>query len=81
MELEPEGGLFTKSSGLAIPLKSVSVDSFVKGSLFGTKAELVYENVSPDPLEVVFKFPLDVDTAVKGLKAEIAGKTIVAKVH
>ena len=75
-----EGGLFAKRGGASIPLRSVSVNSFVKRCLVGTEAELVYSNGSSDPVEVVFRLPLDADTAVKGLRAEIAGKTIAAKV-
>ena len=67
-----EGGKGKKD----IPLQSVSVTGQIKGYVFGLETRLKYQNTSDDPLEVLFRFPVDESTAVVGLKANIAGRTI-----
>ena len=81
MEKRPaEAGLFGKQHNVSLPLKDVVIKSFVRGCVVSTEAELVYKNESSNPMEVVFRFPLDVDMAVKGLSARISGRKFIAKV-
>ena len=63
-----------------IPLKSVAVSGRIKGYVFGLETKLTYLNDSSDPLEVVFRFPVDESSAVVGLEARINGRTIKGEV-
>ena len=58
------------------PLESVSVTGQIKGYVMGLETRLKYRNTSDDPLEVMFRFPVEESTAVVGLEAKIAGRTI-----
>ena len=59
-----------------VPLQNVSVSGRIKGYAFGLETKLSYRNDSDDPLEVMFRFPVDESSAVVGLEAKINGKTI-----
>ena len=59
-----------------VPLESVSVTGQIKGYVMGLETRLKYRNTSDDPLEVMFRFPVEESTAVVGLEAKIAGRTI-----
>ena len=59
-----------------VPLKAVAVSGRIKGYAFGLETKLSYQNASDDPLEVVFRFPVDESSAVVGLEAKINGRTI-----
>ena len=63
-----------------IPLKSVAVSGRIKGYVFGLETRLTYLNSSNDPLEVMFRFPIDESSAVVGLEARINGRTIKGEV-
>nr|XP_014344467.1 PREDICTED: von Willebrand factor A domain-containing protein 5A-like isoform X2 [Latimeria chalumnae] len=64
-----------------VPLKSISVDVEVKGYVADVSATLLYRNEQQTPLEVVFVFPMDPDSAVYGFSAKIGGKEIVAEIQ
>uniref|UniRef100_H3AU12 von Willebrand factor A domain containing 5A n=1 Tax=Latimeria chalumnae TaxID=7897 RepID=H3AU12_LATCH len=64
-----------------VPLKSISVDVEVKGYVADVSATLLYRNEQQNPLEVVFVFPMDPDSAVYGFSAKIGGKEIVAEIQ
>ena len=51
------------------PLKSVSVEARVRGFVLGLSSTLTYSNDSSDPVEVLFRFPLEKSHAVVGLTA------------
>ena len=59
-----------------VTLESVSVTGQIKGYVMGLETRLKYRNTSDDPLEVMFRFPVEESTAVVGLEAKIAGRTI-----
>ena len=53
----------------------------VKGYVLGLTSTLKYSNDSPDPVEVLFRFPLEQSHAVVGLTAIIDGRKIKAQVR
>ena len=63
-----------------MPLKNVSVSAQLKGSLVGLLSTFSYKNETSDPLEVLFRFPVDESWAVVRLEAVIDGRRIRAEV-
>ena len=78
--VEQKFGLLVKGNQTALPLKDVSVEAGVRGYVLGLKSTLKYANVSDDPVEVMFRFPLEQSHAVVGLTAIIDGRRIKAQV-
>ena len=76
-----EEGLLLADKSTALPLKKVCVDAEVKGYLLGLQASLVYQNDSTDPVEVLFRMPLERSHAVVGLTALLDGKKITAQLQ
>ena len=74
-------GLVVKSKNVSLPLKKVSVRAEVKGYVLGLHSTLTYSNDSSDPVEVLFRFPLEKSHAVVGLTALIDGRKIRADVR
>ena len=74
-------GLVPKGKDASLPLKSVSVDAQVRGFVMGLRSTLTYSNDSPDPVEVLFRFPVEKSHAVVGLTAVIDGRKIAAQVR
>ena len=74
-------GLVVKGTDVPLPLKSVSVGAHVKGYVLGLKSTLTYSNDSPDPVEVLFRFPIEKSHAVVALRAIIDGRTIKAEIR
>ncbi|XP_038609876.1 von Willebrand factor A domain-containing protein 5A-like isoform X1 [Tachyglossus aculeatus] len=73
-------GLLT-SSKEPVPLKSISVAVAIGGFVADVTATLRYKNEEQSPVESVFVFPVDEDSAVYGFQAEVDGKTIVAEMQ
>ena len=76
-----EAGLLLADKSASLPLKKVCVDAEVKGYLLGLQASLVYQNDSTDPVEVLFRMPLERSHAVVGLTALLDGKKITAQLQ
>ena len=74
----PVCGLIIKSSQQSVPLKEVSVEAEIRACLLGLKSQLKYSNDTPDPVEVMFRFPLEESSAVVGLTAVIDSRRIKA---
>ena len=74
-------GLLLADRSAALPLKKVRVNAEVKGYLLGLQASLVYQNDSKDPVEVLFRMPLERSHAVVGLTALIDKKKITAQLQ
>ena len=74
-------GLVAKGKDSSLPLKSVSVEARVRGFVLGLSSTLTYSNDSSDPVEVLFRFPLEKSHAVVGLTALIDGRKIKADVR
>ncbi|CAI8029551.1 von Willebrand factor A domain-containing protein 5A [Geodia barretti] len=81
MAAKAEGGLLVAKGKAPLPLKSVSVDAQVRGFVMGLRSTLTYSNDSPDPVEVLFRFPVEKSHAVVGLTAVIDGRKIAAQVR
>ncbi|XP_030043481.1 von Willebrand factor A domain-containing protein 5A isoform X2 [Microcaecilia unicolor] len=73
-------GLLTASKH-PVPLKGISVDVQVKGFVADVSATLKYKNEEQNPLEAVFVFPMDADSAVYSFEALVDGKRIVAEIQ
>ena len=74
-------GLFVVGKDTQVPLKDVSVDAHINGFLVGLTSVLKYSNVGADPIEVVFRFPLEESFAVVALEAVIDGRKVKAIVR
>ncbi|XP_078522465.1 von Willebrand factor A domain-containing protein 5A-like [Lissotriton helveticus] len=73
-------GLLTASKD-PVPLKGITVAVQVKGFVADVSATLTYKNEEQNPLEVVFVFPMDDDSAVYNFEAMVDGKRIVAEIQ
>ena len=74
-------GLVRNGKDASLPLKSVSVEAKIRGFVLGLQSTLTYSNDSSDPVEVLFRFPLEKSHAVVGLTAVIDGRKIAAQVR
>lgn len=74
--------LMNLNSGLSpVPLKSISVSVSIYEFVADVSATLNYENAEKVPLEAVFLFPMDEDSAVYSFEALVDGKKIVAELQ
>nr|XP_037860977.1 von Willebrand factor A domain-containing protein 5A isoform X2 [Chlorocebus sabaeus] len=64
-----------------VPLKSISVSVSIYEFVADVSATLNYENAEKVPLEAVFLFPMDEDSAVYSFEALVDGKKIVAELQ
>ena len=78
---EPPTGLVLADKSAALPLREVAVRAEVKGYLLGLLADLKYQNDSSDPVEVLFRLPLERSHAVVGLTAVLDGRTVKAQLR
>jgi hypothetical protein len=81
MAAKAEVGLLVAKVKAPLPLKSVSVNAQIRGFVMGLRSTLTYSNDSPDPVEVLFRFPAEKSHAVVGLTAVIDGRKIAAQVR
>ncbi|KAL5473250.1 hypothetical protein EMCRGX_G027707 [Ephydatia muelleri] len=76
-----EAGLFVVEKNTPLPLKDVSVKAHINGFLVGLDSTLKYSNAGANPIEVVFRFPLEESFAVVGLEAIIDGRKVKAVIR
>jgi hypothetical protein len=62
-----------------VPLKGVEVEATIRGFICNVTSTLKYENTEDEPIEAVFVFPLDDDSAVYHFEAQIEDRKIVAE--
>ena len=83
-------GLFTMAPGARpweedelkpIPLLLVNIDANVDNFVAEVLMTQKYKNKEKNPLEVVYRFPIEEDAAVTACSAVLDGKTIVAKIQ
>ena len=74
-------GLLIQNQTASLPLKNVSVKAFVQGYILGLQSVLKYENSGPEPVEVLFRTPVEESHAVVGLEAVIDGRRFRAKIE
>ena len=78
---EGSGGLLVAKGKQPLPLKSVRVKAHLRGFVLGLQSTLTYSNDSSNPVEVLFRFPLEKSHAVVGLTALIDGRKIKADIR
>ncbi|EGW04558.1 von Willebrand factor A domain-containing protein 5A [Cricetulus griseus] len=78
--MEHQCGLITGDKE-PVPLKSISVTLSIDDFVAGVSATLNYENKEEIPVEAIFVFPLDEDSAVYSFEALVDGKKIVAELQ
>ena len=79
--MDEPSGLLVAGKCTPLPLRDVSVQAEVTGYVLGLNSILKYSNDSSDPVEVLFRFPLEQSHAVVGLTALIDGRKIDAQVR
>ncbi|XP_044541081.1 von Willebrand factor A domain-containing protein 5A-like, partial [Gracilinanus agilis] len=78
--MEHPCGLLTLSKQ-PVPLKSISVDVSINQFVADVSATLDYKNEETGPVEALFVFPMDEDSAVYSFQALVDGKSIVAEIR
>ncbi|XP_026634888.1 von Willebrand factor A domain-containing protein 5A-like [Microtus ochrogaster] len=78
--MEQYCGLITGNKE-SVPLKSISVTLSINDFVASVSATLNYENEEKVPLEAIFVFPMDEDSAVYSFEALVDGKKIVAELQ
>nr|XP_048273030.1 von Willebrand factor A domain-containing protein 5A-like isoform X2 [Myodes glareolus] len=78
--MEQHCGLITGNKE-PVPLKSISVTLSINDFVASVSATLNYENEEKVPLEAIFVFPMDEDSAVYSFEASVDGKKIVAELQ
>jgi len=77
--IEVCGLIIIREDGLEpipVPLTGVSVKARIIGSIAEVSIEQHYVNREKNPIEAVYKFPLDEGAAVRGFMAEMDGRII-----
>ena len=74
-------GLLIAEKNTKVPLKEVTVKAQLRGYLVGLNSTLKYTNDGSNPIEVVFRFPIEESFAVVGLEAEISDRKIKAEMR
>lgn len=64
---------------LSVPLKSIDVQLTVRGYVGNVVTTLLYKNTEQNPIEAVFEFPIDDQSAVYQFEAKIEDRVIVAE--
>ncbi|XP_061072887.1 von Willebrand factor A domain-containing protein 5A-like isoform X2 [Conger conger] len=73
-------GLLTEKNE-PVPLKQVEVEVQVRGHVASVSSTLQYENKEERPLEAIFVFPLEGDTALCHFSAKIGETEVVAELQ
>lgn len=63
-------------SAMLLPLRHVAIDATVLGGSARLTVTQHYRNDSPVPVELVYTFPLDGDTAVCGFRARLGDRSV-----
>jgi len=62
-----------------VPLKSIDVQLTVRGFVGNVVTTLLYKNTEQNPIEAVFEFPIDDQSAVYQFEAKIEDRIIIAE--
>jgi hypothetical protein len=73
-------GLVNRKENALVPLRSVCVESTVRGYTASVISTLDYVNEEETPIEAVFTFPLDSSSTVVDFSATIQDRRIVGRV-
>jgi len=63
----------------SVPLKSIDVQLTVRGFVGNVVTTLLYKNTEQNPIEAVFEFPIDDQSAVYQFEAKIEDRVIIAE--
>ncbi|KAK3598702.1 hypothetical protein CHS0354_003259 [Potamilus streckersoni] len=74
-----EGLLST--AGIPVPLKEIDVSVTINGFVANVQSTLLYVNTEESPIEAIFTFPLDDQSAVYKFEADIDGRHLAAECH
>lgn len=64
-----------------MPLRRVAVDVCIQSFVADVSSELLYKNEESDPVEAIFTFPMDADSAVYAFQARIQDTIIKAQIQ
>jgi Ca-activated chloride channel family protein len=64
-----------------LPLKSLSADLRITGTIAAVKVNQVFENHSATPIEAVYVFPASTRAAVHGVRMRIGNRVVEAKIE
>jgi len=62
-----------------VPVKSIDVQLTVRGFVGNVVTTLLYKNTEQNPIEAVFEFPIDDQSAVYQFEAKIEDRVIIAE--
>jgi len=62
-----------------VPLKSIDVHLSVRGFVGNVVTTLLYKNTEKNPIEAIFEFPIDDQSAVYQFEAQIEDRVIIAE--
>ncbi|KAK3598701.1 hypothetical protein CHS0354_003258 [Potamilus streckersoni] len=69
------------SAGNPVPLKTIDVSVTINGFVADVQSTLLYVNTEESPIEAIFTFPLDDQSAVYKFEADIDGRHLIAECH
>ncbi|KAL3888728.1 hypothetical protein ACJMK2_001091 [Sinanodonta woodiana] len=69
------------SAGIPVPLKEIDVSVTISGFVADVQSTLLYINTEESPIEAIFTFPLDDQSAVYKFEADIDGRHLSAECH
>jgi hypothetical protein len=71
--------IYTYVNCFSVPLTSISVDLTINGFIANVQSILHFKNTESSPIEAVYEFPLDDQSAVYQFEAQIEDRVIVAE--
>ncbi|KAL3888729.1 hypothetical protein ACJMK2_001092 [Sinanodonta woodiana] len=69
------------TAGILVPLKEIDVSVTISGFVADVQSTLLYINTEEFPIEAIFTFPLDDQSAVYKFVADIDGRHLSAECH
>ena len=67
------------TSVVAVPMKSVKIDTTIDGFVADVNVALKYYNEESSPIEAKFVMPIDVNSAVYYFEAKLDGRTVIGE--
>ncbi|KAL3888724.1 hypothetical protein ACJMK2_001087 [Sinanodonta woodiana] len=69
------------SAGIPVPLKEIYVSVTINGFVADVQSTSLYVNTEESPIEAIFTFPVDDQSAVYKFEADIDGRHLTAECH
>ena len=64
---------------IAVPLSSIKIELSINGYIANVESVLHFKNTESTPIEAVYEFPIDDQSAVYHFEAQIEDRVIVAE--